>query len=254
MSTKIYNGYKINSTDLKYLQNLSLEIRDKMRFKVKELCYNTIIRFSIECLDDHIHFGKKIETNCSPAVVAWKKLESIIENIQKTGQRNCMYDFDASWSFIPLEDYTLILAYIEHPELIKIWDQHKQIEYYGYWDNTDPDEDVSENEWLQRGKDWDTLGDEPPVCVGFSFNIYGKYNMPTIVTRNDVKEDDLDRIYPIENRKYNIARLMLIDSHCKNANSISDIIKYLETESAKKELTKIQKKLNIQKYKVQDLF
>lgn len=46
------------------------------------------------------------------------------------------------------------------PELKKSFDQNPKIKFYGYWDNTDQDEDCSEEEWSERRSFFDGFFDE----------------------------------------------------------------------------------------------
>lgn len=54
------------------------------------------------------------------------------------------------------------------------------VEFYGYWNNTDPDEECTAKEWRQRKNDWDkVLPDIGIPCEnGFSFTILQNHYIP----------------------------------------------------------------------------
>lgn len=46
------------------------------------------------------------------------------------------------------------------------------VERYGYWDNTDPEEGVSDREWRQREKDWEIACNYEPHCKQMLIEIF----------------------------------------------------------------------------------
>lgn len=68
-------------------------------------------------------------------------------------------------------DYVYLLFYSDHPEYKKAWDT-LDAEYWGYWNNTDPPEDITWEDFKARGKLWESAFDKlPPSRVGLTFEV-----------------------------------------------------------------------------------
>jgi hypothetical protein len=89
-------------------------------------------------------------------------------NIEKTGERNFIYDFSFSVSYFPYHNCTLALIFTEQPALKNTWDFMGPSDF-SYWNNTDRPEGFPENTWDFRLKAWDAvLGHDTPAERGFS--------------------------------------------------------------------------------------
>jgi len=83
---------------------------------------------------------------------------------------------------------------------------------YGYWNNTDRPDEVSEEEWDQRSEDWDkALGDSAPAQVGFSYSCIGKHEIPPIGQLDYCEEF----VKPVEERALRLAEDLLFDEFVK---------------------------------------
>jgi len=167
MSTKIYNGYRIKNNNLNYLFDFSIKLRNDLREVCQDM-YNKLLLN--KALDELINFPEDLNDQ-SPLFKAWKYIDD---------NNNDYYNFNTHWNFIPLKDkdYTLVLFYTKQKAIKKIWDNLIEIEDWRYWDNSDKDENVTDEEWEQRKNDWSVLGYEPPCSHSFGFNLYGNYNTP----------------------------------------------------------------------------
>ena len=68
------------------------------------------------------------------------------------------------------EGNPLVLVFGEHARAYReLLLQAGVVSAYGYWDNSDPDEDVSEAEWDERARAWTVIGDSAPSEVGLEF-------------------------------------------------------------------------------------
>jgi hypothetical protein len=62
-------------------------------------------------------------------------------------------------------------------EMQKLFSELPEVEGYSYWNNVDPDEDVSPEEWSRRGDIWEVLlGDRAPILCGSSFYLSAPRN------------------------------------------------------------------------------
>jgi hypothetical protein len=81
------------------------------------------------------------------------------------------FDLESGWRvwIPPGKKFVLAKPYGEAPNHVKLpsW-----VESYGYWDNVDPDEDVSDREWRQREKDWEIAFNYEPHCKQMLIEIF----------------------------------------------------------------------------------
>jgi hypothetical protein len=63
-------------------------------------------------------------------------------------------DFDVSLCVFPLHDKILCIPYANHETLREVLFSADEFSDYGYWNNTDPPTDMSNDEWRQRKIDW----------------------------------------------------------------------------------------------------
>lgn len=93
---------------------------------------------------------------------------------QKRGSRNPYYDFNFEVEIIPLKNKILLLPFTEQSECLALIRDQPWIQSYGYWNNSDPEEGVSEKEWSQRENDWNLAlpGIGIPAENGFNVQLH----------------------------------------------------------------------------------
>lgn len=175
MSTKIYNGYRIrNVKSLKDFQNTKLKpFIDNSIKCVEEKIQQTIIKQSVEWFDNCC-FGHtpsfQIYDYWGDDLIENRILESRILNlarcnyhghwtkIEKTKLRDPGFDCSISLTILPYNHSTyFLMLFTEMPEIEKLFEKIEGIEYYGYWDNTDPLEGYTWKQWEKRGEQWDKV-------------------------------------------------------------------------------------------------
>lgn len=186
MSTKIYNGYKINSNNLQEIFDLSIKIRDDLRESTQKFLDNCAINIIYEILDQiYINDKYEIGFNVNETKIEDVKVYDIAYKFCNAQfKQGCSFyqtfqsyrDLNSSISILPIgKEYSLLLEFIPNELNFKLKD-YPLIEEYSYYDNSDKPDDISEEEWEIRKLDWDVLGYEPPSCNGFSIEAYGAYN------------------------------------------------------------------------------
>lgn len=126
---------------------------------------------------------EELEPGGSPWGRSWQYVTERYRTIYKQGKRNPTFDFDVHISAFPRPDQTLFTFYCEesaHPEVLAEWEATPGIEYFGYWNNTDPDESCSEMEWQERKRLWEEvlpLGSIPAI-KGFTTELMGEFGLP----------------------------------------------------------------------------
>lgn len=167
MSTKIYNGYKLLGINTVFeAQELLDRFRTKCVAIAERAAQEQIIRESISLYDDA----------CMGAPSATKKLGRDLENPGKAPTfKDCLVhvvidlsnramdivktktrdpDADLSCEVCVLR-FGLALLYTENEEMRKAWEAFGAVKPWPYWNNTDKPDELTEDEWDQRGKDWD---------------------------------------------------------------------------------------------------
>src|ERR1019366_7183698 len=173
MSTKIYNGYMLPNTSAFELNKIVNSLRVKVVNEAKRQI-TKVIGKQVAFIMDSIALDKNFEDKIKEYYdVAGKNIRGIHfsntmgvyrfvtemiqyknKQIQITQERNPYYDFSFSLSVLPLKNKTLCIAYCDNVEMLKIIDNDSKFSEYGYWDNTDQPDGVSNREWRQRYNDW----------------------------------------------------------------------------------------------------
>lgn len=204
MSTKIYNGYKMpKSLDL--LQDFMMDFREKgQEITIKNLTKLTAGLTSYNV--DRFFFGSLDDVQLADCAISkvWRYIDDEYKKVRTTRQRNPLFDFECEISvLVPKNsDKTLLMLFTEQKDLKELFESYEYIEEYYYWNNSDPLETVTEEEWEQRSKDWDAaLPDSGvPARNGLTLELVGDY-LPII----DV-EDVLENMPSFEDRCKKVAK------------------------------------------------
>jgi len=171
MSTKIYNGYQLGNMTLLQLHQFTQKVRAKITEVTEELFKQLLAKkiadfvdliFLQPSLDDvrkwfEEEFGDTEETfdatQSLEHLIFWGVAERV-EKTKKSLKRDTEYDLDVSFVLMPIRGKVLALFYAEQDAYREAWESFPEVQPYPYWDNTDPDESVTEKEWNQRERDW----------------------------------------------------------------------------------------------------
>lgn len=185
MSTKIYQGFRIETTNLRKILGIVDVFRPKLMYLAEDL-YCSSIR---NVMED----GKTF----SEAIGYWRERKRTLEEITLNDPTPYF-----SLTFIPSKRYTLGIVYTAQLEWFNLWCETEGVREYGYWDNVDRPEEVSSAEWRKRSKHWDILGYDPVCTQGFSIDLLSKANPIEIYGFNDPTMETKSKV--IENRVLNI--------------------------------------------------
>lgn len=161
MSTKIYSGYKLPTMPMKQLLELC------QSFKIRaELIRNNELR--------KLYSAEDYKKN-------YWDIRSKIADAEKSSIRTPL-DMAANICFFPQSNQILAMTFFQLSEMEKEWQKFSpNIEYYGYWNNTDPEDGVSAKAWERRRKDWDkALADSNyvPSTAGFTYSFIERGMLP----------------------------------------------------------------------------
>lgn len=187
VSTKIYNGYRLDKCSLGELQAFCMRLRDRMEPVYEMLYASKVMREAVDIADEGallnagLYVRKDIDKDVlkaidkpgsSPLYSAMWMVNERSYKIKETNRRDSAYDFDCQITFIPRKDKILAMIFTEQRLLEEVFSGHlsiaapRQMHKYGYWDNSDKPDCVSEEEWDKRAQDWDDVF--IPAMSGFS--------------------------------------------------------------------------------------
>lgn len=177
MSTKIYNAYKTTLNICELLDKFkSLGIKAK-RLQ-EELYLKSLYRRVVLTGDAEIVLYKK-EYDYRKEL--FNKNHADWEELQTSQYRNLYIDFSLSCSVFPLKDKILLKFYGENSMLKLIDDEIYLIDYH-YQNQCDKPEEISDDDWDERRKFWDSvLGNERPCDVSFTFEFTRNDDICTLI-------------------------------------------------------------------------
>ena len=166
MSIKIYDGYKIpqmSTVDLlNFCQRFRNDVNDILEIKfhekiAREACrYVDRNQFDLHCLTkQEIESAIKYsDSYFTPVSLALTNLRE--DFFKDLNNRNISPDiFHCNISIHPLKDKILIMLFTSCRDYTELFKNFPEVKFYGYWNNVDPDENCTEEEWQQRKEDWD---------------------------------------------------------------------------------------------------
>ena len=165
MSTKIYDGFRLKNMTLNKLQDWSMEFREKIKVVNQELIAKHQAFICSRLIDFAFIFDSKnfldiwkehnLTLSHYPFAVALEIMNQRRKKIDQTDRRDPEFDFSCEIVFIPVKSQVLGIPYTEQEEHIKIIESMPGYEEYGYWNNTDRPDNLSEARWDKRRDDWD---------------------------------------------------------------------------------------------------
>lgn len=164
MSTKIYNGTRIPNMSMTELMQWLRDMRPRFEELIQNRVDENVVRMATFEFDERtLGFGDKTK---SVRTVAVNDVESFY--LEKK-----WFSTKTELAIFPLPDKILTIFYGER-EAENMWASLPGVDPYGYWDNVDPDEEATEEEWKERRKDWEQvlIGDDLtgiPSAEGLGF-------------------------------------------------------------------------------------
>ena len=226
MSTKIYSGAKIESNILFYVEDIMKRMKKEMLAAVEadyrrvyagclcQMAYylngNTETMILSGDIDPAKYNGKTTDD-----LSFWlaRQLRELVNKNQSTAlvSDTCFdVDFDFNVSLLPLPDKTLLIPFGENVKCQKIFKKYTQ--EYGYWNNCDKPDEISDEEWEQRRHDWDIVlpGVGVPKENGPVRYLVDSKNIVKYIPLEEIKKDITDEMNSKIARK--IAKNSLVDN------------------------------------------
>lgn len=244
MSTKIYNGYRIFGSSLDEVinklfvnkENLKKIIEDKIQV---DILLEAIHNYNKLCLSE-ILGDDKSENN--PSALG-KVISEALKNEEMEKKENII---DIAICLFPQKqtmygkDYYLMMLFADKENKLlnqsQVW-KDLDIEDFYYWDNVDPEDTLTEEEWKIRGEQWyKVLGNNTPAenslilelkkeykykCVYFkdqeALTEMLKDNFQTALLEKDEKKESTIRYYE-ELLRNKMAEKILISQNVNYGN------------------------------------
>lgn len=180
MSTKIYDGIQISNMTLTELNDWCMSLRKEMKEIALAQFYRGVTRIAAS-----IFLWQKTNMNLCPyyhgldvkklqerkddpktwdarAVFAYadtlaKEIAKRSANAKTHMDNEPDFDYEVSLSLFPLTDKILGIPYTTNKALKSCITDNSKVSEYGYWNNTDCPDSISEDAWEVRKKDWDEI-------------------------------------------------------------------------------------------------
>lgn len=176
MSTKIYYGFMIQTTKLEDILEI---VRDYRKTHWEQDAKAVKKNFKQNILDAVANGNLKVKEGDTPKWTAEKLWMDLRKEMKDKGTRNRLVDTDFQIVIFPDKERFLGIAYVDHDKWFQQFLKMPGVQEYGYWNNTDPIEGVTDEEWDQRGKEWDRIlceqGGGIPSMEGFTIDISDPY-------------------------------------------------------------------------------
>lgn len=169
MSTKIYNGFKLTTSDFAEIY----ELAEAWRALFIEACQDKIEKHAAQRIVRLIDMPaalaherpdgaqKMIEerSHSSPLSKVWFDISDEVRESMHKGTRAPLVDVDVRLHLFPFEGAVYGILHAEGSDFREKFFSQEQIEDFSYWNNTDRNEDVPEQEWSERDRVWDGIFD-----------------------------------------------------------------------------------------------
>jgi len=156
MSTKLYDGLRIKNTK----EEDVIAKLDSLKPLFKEVLRNTIAK---KISSEYFNMVDNVFNNDNPQLpcdYAQNILKKEMENI-KNDKRSIMFQYDfVIYVKQYKSDVYLYPFYRELNDLNILMEKIPELEDFGYWDNTDKPEEISESHWKKREKIWNTISNK----------------------------------------------------------------------------------------------
>lgn len=226
MSTKIFNGYKIEGSLSAYeMMNLLNSLSEDCTEICKSIYNKEVSKLASMYLDTKIIFGEEAanksiltEYEYKPSFNGSTLYSCVRDLIEKHSKSHsifqCDFDFKCDVKLFPLHNKILFLLYAEKKEYLSLFGgegekveedlscKYSIISPYIYYNNTDKPETLTEEEWDLRRREWDEALKNDENGLKFSLaKVPYIFNMDLVL--KDIENRYEDRIYVLSKEKLN---------------------------------------------------
>lgn len=239
MSTKIYDAWRVPTTSFTELRRQVQLLRESALRLTQQKMKAYVLHQALEAFDTACARGQPDGTNYLAAMM--DSVHERVTQLEKTRQRDSAVDFSLSLTFFPRSRDTLVMGFVERPELRALISAQPGWEDFSYWNNTDRPEHLSAAQWTARAKAWEqALGTSSiPAESGFSMTVLAanswwmdpawSFHLPETFPPQDVVE------VPLDERVRGAAQTFLLEHEAEKAQeegralTLSQVARVLRT-------------------------
>lgn len=155
MGIRIYNGIKFVSTDFHDVFSQIQSFRPTIADLTKKGVGHYLAHRLATMIDTEVANGTELGGNYLSKVT--NQFSESVDEMKKNGRRNPIIDFEFKIEIFPHNGEFYGMVFTEKGEWKKEMIAQGWATDFWYWDNTDHDEDISEEDWDERGKLWDAI-------------------------------------------------------------------------------------------------
>lgn len=164
MSTKVYKGFRFVSNDLLAIHEKFMAWRLRIRELTIEYEGRYIARQTVKLIDSFAA-GRTTSLPDNPFSKVRREFEDAQSEIKKTQRRNPTIDWDFEVMVMPFRDQVYGIVFTDQNDWFTDFMAQDWVEDYSYWNNTDPPDGTSDEEWEIRGELWDSICNQDPSGV-----------------------------------------------------------------------------------------
>lgn len=232
MSTKIYDGFRIQAgsaqANLQLLDTLLAPLQQLVDAKNKKLILERAMRLFDRTMVRALERRELTQEMCDAA--RWGALSEACNSVQ-TEQTKCrnslsrspLIDCDVQLFLRPHHESNSLLGYLQEERvgartyLLTV----AGVSDFAYWNNTDPPEELAEEEWDARGRLWNEVLDSPRACLTMSF----QPGFPSF------EDEDLAQLPSLTERAQWLAKNRLLDQAVFKLMTPEELTAYHEKAS-----------------------
>lgn len=197
MSTKIYNGYRFDKDySLRELDTLLMNLKKEVQEKADEEYVLSVLNELIYVFDCKQIFGEDIakkrmleyrkdEPNTLNFLTALYDIvfyvDEKIRQSKISSRRDFKWDYNCEIHIMPTKEKLLFTLYTEKDEFKEIIESRPFIKEYIYQNQTDKPDEISDEEWDERARDWDeAIIGGIPANHGFTVSLVNTDAFPIV--------------------------------------------------------------------------
>lgn len=171
MSTKIYDGYRL---PLDQLPTFVPTANEALIEAAGQDYLNLYVSVLLNILknNDTVQYHNQMNLDRYDSI--WMKTRQAVDIVLNGG-----FSVYKGWYAVCFygTEWCYLICFFGSKNTQKAWEQLVEdtgLEFYGYWNNTDPQKGISKREWKSRGKVWEKVlpGYRPISRAGMLFDIY----------------------------------------------------------------------------------
>jgi len=224
MSTKIYNGYRLDLT-LAQLEKKMKSFRVELADLAESLFQKLVMGIAVEMLDT-IALKRRIDwyyaqyTTLDEFSAMGLTYLSAHERSRKAAEsklRDPDFDFSCEVVVLPHNKQLYALLFAENKELKSFWEYQSWVHPFYYWNNAEQPEDMTARVWRARGRLWDKIlwNRGIPSLSGLTFTCY---TTPASYWEVITKGNRVANIPPFKKRCVYMSELLIMDAFMMGKN------------------------------------